>query len=69
VGPYQAWQQWADPDLDEAADWMRRLAQHPQTGRELGRTAAAFMAAEYSARRAGERMRRRLLELGALEPE
>ena len=68
VGPYEAWQQWADPDLDEAAEWMRRLAQHPATGRELGRKAAAFMAGEFSARRAGERMRRRLLELGAMAP-
>jgi glycosyltransferase involved in cell wall biosynthesis len=68
IGPYEAWQQWAEPDLDEAAEWMRRLASRPETGRELGRTAAAFMAAEFSARRAGERMRQRLVELGALAP-
>jgi glycosyltransferase involved in cell wall biosynthesis len=69
VGPYEAWQQWGEPDLDEAAEWMRRLANHPETGRELGRKAAAFMADEFSARRAGDRMRRRLLELGALDPQ
>lgn len=68
VGPYEAWQQWAEPDLDEAADWMRRLADQPAVGYELGRKAAAFMADEFSARRAGERMRHRLDELGALEP-
>jgi hypothetical protein len=48
---------------------MRQLARHPETGRELGRKASAFMADEFSARRAGDRMRRRLLELGALDPE
>lgn len=66
IGPYEGWQRWAEPDLDEAADWMRRLAGNPEMGRELGRRAAAFMAAEYSPRRAGERMRRRLIELGAI---
>jgi glycosyltransferase involved in cell wall biosynthesis len=68
VGPYEAWQQWAEPDLDEAAEWMRRLARCPETGHELGRRAAAFMAAEFSARRAGERMRQRLVDLGTLTP-
>lgn len=66
VGPYEAWQQWADPDLDEAADWMRRLAHDPEAARDLGRKAAAFMVREFSPRRAGERMRRRLVELGAM---
>jgi glycosyltransferase involved in cell wall biosynthesis len=69
VGPYEAWQRWGEPDLDHAAEWMRQLARHPETGRELGRKASAFMADEFSARRAGDRMRRRLLELGALDPE
>lgn len=67
-GPYEAWQRWADPDLDEAADWMRRLAADPAAGREIGRKAAAFMAANLDPRRAGERMRQRLVELGALGP-
>lgn len=68
IGPYEAWQQWAEPDLDEAADWMRRLALDPEWGRELGSRAAAFMQTEFSAQRAGERMGRRLQELGALDP-
>lgn len=68
AGPYEAWQEWAEPDLEEAADWMRRLAADPSLGHELGRKAAAFMAHEFSPRRAGERMRQRLLELGAIDP-
>lgn len=66
VGPYEAWQQWADPDLYEAADWMRRLAHDPDASRNLGRKAAAFMAREVSPRRAGGRMWQRLSELGAM---
>ncbi len=67
IGPYEAWQQWAQPDVDEAADWMRRLAARPEIGVELGRKAAAFMQREYAPLVAGERMRRRLMELGALD--
>lgn len=67
AGPYEGAQQWADPDVDEAADWMRRLAADPAAGREIGRKAAAFMAANFHPSRSGDRMRQRLLELGALD--
>src|SRR5437870_972065 len=29
-GPYKANQSWAEPDLDEAAQWMRRLVEEPE---------------------------------------
>jgi glycosyltransferase involved in cell wall biosynthesis len=67
IGPYEAWQRWAEPDLDEAAGWMRTLADRPEIGAALGRRAAAFMRQEYAPVVAGERMRRRLIELGALD--
>ncbi len=67
VGPYEAWQHWAEPDLDDAAEAMRRLAADPEAGRALGKKAAAFMAARFHPRQAGERMRRRLEELGAID--
>ena len=43
------------------------LAADPAAGREIGRKAAAFTAANFDASRAGERMRKRLVELGALD--
>lgn len=66
VGPYEAWQEWAEPDLDDAARWMRKVHEDRDWARLLGQKGAAFMAEEYSAQRAGERMRQRLQELGAL---
>jgi glycosyltransferase involved in cell wall biosynthesis len=33
-------QSWADPDVDEAADWMRKLARDPGLRREIGERAA-----------------------------
>ena len=68
IGPYEAWQQWAEPDIDEAADWMRRLVLDPESGRALGRRAAKFMETEFSTQGAGERMQLRLQQLGALDP-
>lgn len=38
-GPYRAGQHWAEPDIDHAAGWMRRLAEAPDLGHDLGRVA------------------------------
>jgi len=42
IGPGQTW---ADPSVDEAADWMRRLAADAELRRSIGQRAAADMAA------------------------
>lgn len=39
---------WADPDLDQAADWMRRLVHEPRLGTELGARARQRMQAQPS---------------------
>jgi len=39
---------WADPDLDQAATWMRRLVDAPQLGVDLGRRARQRMQAQPS---------------------
>lgn len=38
--PYGAGQHWADPDLEHAADWMRRLVDDPAFARTVGRAGA-----------------------------
>jgi GT2 family glycosyltransferase len=38
-GPYRAGSTWAEPDIDQAADWMRRLATAPESGHALGTAA------------------------------
>jgi glycosyltransferase involved in cell wall biosynthesis len=40
---------WAEPDLDEAARWMRRLADDPELRTGIGKAAAADMAARQAA--------------------
>lgn len=67
-GPYPAEGHWAEPDLDHAAELMRRVASDPAEARARGARAAADMAAGYGARPAGETMRRRLAATGAPDP-
>ena len=47
-GIYPETARWADPDLDQAAAWMRRLVDEPQLGIDLGRRARERMQAQPS---------------------
>ena len=42
-GIYPETAMWADPNLDQAADWMRRLVADPELGRQLGQRARERM--------------------------
>ena len=59
-GPYQKGQTWAEPDIDHAAWWMRRLVAEPALAQELGRTAAADIRERFAPAVIGARYRRRL---------
>ena len=47
-GPYRKGMAWADPDLDHAAEEMRRLVEDPALGRRLGAAARADVARQLS---------------------
>ena len=59
-GPYAKGQVWADPDVDHAAGWMRRLAENRTLGAQLGTAARATIAEKFSPAVIGARYRRRL---------
>jgi glycosyltransferase involved in cell wall biosynthesis len=61
-GEYPQWQgqQWAEPDIDEAAGQMRRLVADPALCARIGARARQHMQAHFSERAAGEVVRRRL---------
>jgi glycosyltransferase involved in cell wall biosynthesis len=48
-------QVWADPDLDRAAMYMRRLVDDPDYGKRLGRAAADFIRSRHSCKVVGRR--------------
>jgi len=66
IGPYEGWQQWAEPDLDQAAGYLRQLKAEPGWAQRLGAKAAQHMAEKHSVDLAGRRMRERLAQLGML---
>lgn len=59
-GPYAKGQTWADPDLDHAADWMRRLAADEALRTQLGAAGRATIEAKFSPAAIGARYRQRL---------
>jgi glycosyltransferase involved in cell wall biosynthesis len=59
-GPYRRGQRWADPDLEQAAAYLRRLADDSAYRREIGERARATIVEEFSPRVIGERIRQRL---------
>ena len=65
TGLYRAGQYWADPDLDQAARWMRHLHDRPQQRARLGDAARRTMVEDFSRASAGARIKARLTEIAA----
>jgi glycosyltransferase involved in cell wall biosynthesis len=61
--PFGAGQKWAEPDLDHAVWYMRRLLQEPQYGRTLGQQASDTIKTYHSPQAIGARYRARLSAL------
>jgi GT2 family glycosyltransferase/glycosyltransferase involved in cell wall biosynthesis len=59
-GPYARGQTWADPDVDQAAHWMRSLADDSSFRESLGKRAAADVRRSFSPKTIGRRYQRRL---------
>jgi glycosyltransferase involved in cell wall biosynthesis len=59
-GPYTQGSTWAEPDLDHAAEWMRRLAADRGLGSTLGEAAQHTIAERFAPAVIGARYRRRL---------
>jgi glycosyltransferase involved in cell wall biosynthesis len=60
---YRPGQLWAEPDVAQAARWLRRLADSPRLRAEMGRSGQAAVRAWSGADAVGARMARRLAEI------
>ena len=60
VGPYAKGQTWANPDVEHAAWWMRRLVAEPELREQLGAKARATIEERFAPAVIGARYRRRL---------
>jgi glycosyltransferase involved in cell wall biosynthesis len=67
-GAYPAGEQWAEPDLDHAATWMKRLFDDASLRSHIGERARETIRTQFSPEAAGLRYRRRLTYLGLMEP-
>lgn len=65
-GPYAAGQQWAEPDVDHAAQLMRRIVEDDIWRTQIGARAQRTIRTEFSPEAAGMRYRQRLRLLGLL---
>jgi glycosyltransferase involved in cell wall biosynthesis len=59
-GPYRMGQRWAEPDIDQAASFMRALVDDPAYAAKIGAAARATMLGEHAPSVIGERYQRRL---------
>jgi glycosyltransferase involved in cell wall biosynthesis len=66
VGPYEQGRPWAEPDLEQAAAFMRVVVDDPERARALGTQAAKDIRELHNAETAGAHMRE-VLEQGARE--
>jgi glycosyltransferase involved in cell wall biosynthesis len=63
VGPYKKGNRWADPDIGQAAAFMRRLYQEPEYGRKLAENAQAYIQDHLSLERAATLIKNRIDEI------
>jgi glycosyltransferase involved in cell wall biosynthesis len=66
-GYYKAGQRWAEPDVDAAASFLRRLVEEPAWAAEIGARGSRTIRTEFSPAAAGNRYRRRLASLGLMD--
>lgn len=62
AAPYPADKEWAEPDLDRAAELMREVFENPQAAAERGRRAADDIRRTHSLEAAGETIKARIAQ-------
>jgi|GEM_PF-612506 len=67
-GPYPADQLWADPDLKQAASWMKRLVNDPELAKKIGALGQQTIKTEFSPESVGDVIRKRLNYLRQSNP-
>ena len=66
--PYDAAAHWAEPDVEQAAQFMRRVVEHPEEAARRALRGADLIRSEHSPAAAGARMARRLEAIRAGRP-
>jgi glycosyltransferase involved in cell wall biosynthesis len=64
--PFASGQKWADPDIEHAVWFMKRVVNEPQYAQTLGRHAAGFIKTYHSPSAVGAKYRARLAALNLM---
>lgn len=68
IGPYEAWQQWANPSVEQASEYMKKLVSDKTYYDSVSAAAKNFIRKDFSPEVCGRRMKKRLDEItGMLE--
>jgi hypothetical protein len=59
-GPYKHDQYWAEPDIEQAAYWMKRIYREPELAQRIGLRGQQTISSEYSGAAVGRLIRKRL---------
>jgi len=62
-GPYKAHQHWAEPDLEQAAHWMKKIATEPDLAKQIGARARETIISNFSPATVGKKIQTRLEEI------
>ncbi len=62
-GPYKAHQHWAEPDLEQAAHWMKKIADDPDLAQCIGARGRETINANFSPEAAGQKILARLEQI------
>lgn len=65
-GPYKAFQYWAEPDIDHAVHYMKKILEDPAWGKRIGSLGAETIHSDFSPAAVGQMMYSRLQRLGLL---
>ncbi|MBE1447145.1 glycosyltransferase family 4 protein [Paenibacillus sp. OAS669] len=66
-GPYEAHQKWAEPDIDHAVEYMRRLVTHPEWRQMIAENGQHTIRSQYSPQVVGQMVKKRLIHLGLIQ--
>ncbi|HEY8412220.1 MAG TPA: glycosyltransferase family 4 protein, partial [Pyrinomonadaceae bacterium] len=64
-GPYQSGQQWAEPDLEQAAHWMKRFVADPELAKQIGSRGQQTIHSQFSPEAVGKIIQSRLEQIRA----
>lgn len=65
-GPYKSYQVWADPDIEHAAHFMKKLTSDQQYYKQIALKGQETIRTDYSPKAVGEMAKKRLMQLGLL---